>query len=178
MKNPWKIKSSKQVYSNPWITIREDEVLDPSGKDGIYGVVSFKNIAVGVVPIDEDGFTYLVGQYRYPLNRYSWEIPEGGCPNGEDPLSAGERELKEETGIEASQWEELLQIHTSNSVCDEFGYVYIAKGLSFSKANPESCEELQVKKIKVVDAVKMVMNNEITDSISVAALLKLNVLMG
>ena len=177
MKNPWKKLSSKNIYENAWIKIREDAVVNPSGGDGIYGVVSFKNIAVGVLPLDEDGFTYLVGQYRYPLDAYSWEIPEGGCPQGEEPLEAGKRELLEETGIKAENWEELLTIHTSNSVCDEVGYVFIARQLSFYEAQPESTEDLKVKKIHLSEAVEMVMRNEIRDSISVAALLKAKILL-
>ena len=104
--NPWRVLGSRPVYENPWISVREDEVVRPDGNLGIYGVVHYKNTAVGVLPV-EDGHVYLVGQYRYPLERYSWEIPEGGCPEDEDPLQAARRELKEETGLEATRWEKL-----------------------------------------------------------------------
>lgn len=172
MKNPWKKKSSKEIYSNPWITVREDNVITPGGKDGIYGVVSFKNIATGVLPIDDEGYTYLVGQFRYPLETYSWEIPEGGCPEGENPLDAAKRELLEETGIIANHWEEFLTIHTSNSVCKEIGYVFLAKDLTFQEAQPEETEDLSVKKVHFSEALDMCLRGDITDSISVAAILK------
>ncbi len=145
---------------------------NPAGNDGIYGVVSFKNIAVGIIPIDDDGNTYLVGQYRYPLDEYSWEIPEGGCPQEEEPLACAKRELLEETGIVAKDWTEFLKVHTSNSVCDEVGYVYIARDLEFREAQPEETEDLVVRKLPFNEAFEMAMNNEITDAISVSALLK------
>ena len=105
--NPWLTTGTRLVYDNPWIRVREDQVIQPDGKESIYGVVEFKNIAIGVLPIDSEGFVHLVGQFRYPIDRYSWEIPEGGCPEGEDPLAAAKRELLEETGLSASNWEEL-----------------------------------------------------------------------
>ena len=97
-RSPWLTAASERVYENPWISVREDRVVRPDGEPGIYGVVHYKNVAVGVLPVD-DGHTYLVGQYRYPLDEYSWEIPEGGCPEGEEPLHAAQRELREETGL-------------------------------------------------------------------------------
>src|SRR5918998_3074540 len=112
--NPWLTVSSRRVYDNPWITIREDQVIRPDGEPGIYGVVHFKNIAVGVLAVEGE-FVYLVGQYRYPLDSYSWEIPEGGCPEGEDPLDAARRELEEETGLRARRWEKMGEAHLSNS---------------------------------------------------------------
>ncbi|MGB0523621.1 MAG: NUDIX domain-containing protein [Flammeovirgaceae bacterium] len=172
MKNPWKTLSSKEVYTNAWISVREDQVTNPNGNPGIYGVVSFKNLAIGIVPLDEEGYTWLVGQYRYSLDLYSWEIPMGGGPIDIPPVESAKRELQEETGLTANQWSELLQIHTSNSVTDEFGIVFLAKGLTEGPTDFEDTEDIQVKKLRLEDAVQMVMSGEITDAISMAALLK------
>ena len=170
-KNPWKTLNSTEVYSNPWISVSHREVLNPKGGEGIYGVVSFKNLAIGVVPVDEELNTYLVGQYRYTLNQYSWEIPEGGSPVGEEPLEAARRELLEETGLEAEDWSILCPIQTSNSVTDEAGFVYMARNLKQGKAEPEDTEELTVWKLPLAEAIAMVERGEIPDSISIAGLL-------
>lgn len=169
--NPWKTLSSKDIYDNPWISLREDKVINPSGGHGIYGVVHMKNLAIGVVPIDKDGNIYLVGQYRYPLNEYSWEIPEGGGPHKEDPLEAAKRELKEETGYTAQSWLKLSRIHTSNSVTDEAGYIFLAEDLEAGDSAPEETEDLKTKKVHLSEAVEMVMRSEITDSISIAGIM-------
>lgn len=174
--NPWKKIHSKEIYNNPWITVIEDSVINPAGKEGIYGTVKFKNIAIGIIPIDEEGYTYLVGQYRYPLDEYSWEIPMGGGLLEVPVLDSAKRELKEETGLVASEWTELLKIHTSNSVTDEVGYVFIAKGLEQKAMEPEETEQLTVKKVKIEEAIDMALQNKITDSLSLAALLKLKIL--
>ncbi len=171
-KNPWKTLSKKEVYSNPWISVSHREVLNPGGGEGIYGVVEFQNIAVGIVPIDEERNTWLVGQYRYTIDQYSWEIPEGGCPLGTDPLASAKRELKEETGLVAQSWQPLLEMHTSNSVTDEYGIVYIAKEVHQELAEPEETEELLIKKLPFNSVYKMVMEGKITDSLSIAAILK------
>lgn len=168
----WKTLSEKPVYDNPWIQVSHRQVLNPSGNPGIYGLVHFKNLAVGVLPLDEQGHTWLVGQYRYPLGAYSWEIPEGGGPLGTPPLEAAQRELREETGLLAEEWTELLRMHLSNSVTDEAGIVYLAQGLQQGPAEPEETEELQIKKLPFAEAFDMVMQGEITDSLSVAAILK------
>jgi 8-oxo-dGTP pyrophosphatase MutT (NUDIX family) len=171
-KNPWQTVTSKIVYENPWIKVREDKVINPSGGDGIYGVVSFKNIAIGIVPVDQEGYTYLVGQYRYPLNEYSWEIPEGGGPIGIDILDSAKRELKEETGFTAKKWTNISRIHTSNSVTSEVGFIFLAEELTAGESDLEATEDILVKKIKLKEAVDMVMNNQITDSLSIAGILK------
>lgn len=171
VENPWTTHSSTVVYENPWLTIRHEDVTTPGQTPGIYGVVSFKNKAVGVIPIDAEGNTYLVGQYRYPLNEYSWEIPEGGSPIGTDPLESAKRELKEETGLEARRWTKIARIHTSNSATDEEGFIYMAEDLEQGEHAPEETEELQVRKLPLSEAVQMVMRSEITDSISMAGLL-------
>lgn len=173
MKNPWHLVSRKEVYENPWIRVEHHEVLDPSGKPGIYGQVRFKNYAIGIIPLDENNNTWLVGQYRYPLDIYSWEIPMGGGPIGESILASAQRELQEETGIQATQWTELMLLHTSNSVTNEIGYVYLAEDLSYGPTNFESTEDLQVKKLPFSAVYDMVMNGEITDAISVSGILKL-----
>lgn len=169
--NPWQTLNSAVKYENSWLTIRHEEVVTPAGTPGIYGVVSFKNKAIGVVPIDSEGNTYLVGQYRYPLNEYSWEIPEGGCPLGTDPLDSAKRELKEETGLEAAKWTKIARIHTSNSATDEEGFLYIAEELVQGEHAPEETEDLRVWKLPLAEAVNMVMTSQITDSLSVSGLM-------
>lgn len=170
--NAWQRLKRRTVYENPWIKLTHDDVITPAGTEGIYGVVHFKNQAVGVVPIDGEGYTWLVGQSRYALGEYSWEIPEGGVPYNEEPLSGAMRELKEETGLTAQSWELLLKLHTSNSVCNECAYVYVARDLSFGSQALESTEDITLKRVTLAQAVKMVYQGEITDAISVAALLR------
>lgn len=172
--NPWKTLSIKQVYDNPWIEVTHREVINPSGGSGIYGMVHFKNVAIGIVPIDDEGYTWLVGQYRYPLECYSWEIPEGGGPAGRPVIESAQLELLEETGIRARRWTQLLEMHVSNSVSDEYAVAYIAQELEFGAAQPEETELLQILRLPLSEAVEMVMRGEITDSLSVAALLKVN----
>lgn len=169
--NPWRTLDSTVRYENPWLTIRHENVLTPAGTPGIYGVVSFKNKAVGVIPIDADGYTYLVGQYRYPLDEYSWEIPEGGCPIGTDPLESARRELREETGLEARTWTRIARIHTSNSATDEEGFLYVAEDLSQGDHAPEETEELRIWRLPLAEAVAMAMTSRITDALSVSGLL-------
>jgi len=171
-KNPWKTLESDLKYDNNWISVTEHQVINPSGGEGIYGEVHFKNLAIGILPLDEDYNTWLVGQYRFPLKAYSWEIPEGGGPLGEDPLESARRELLEETGMSASNWKEIQRMHLSNSVSDELSIIYVATGLIQGIAMPEETEELLVKKVPFDEAFEMVMKNEITDSMSVAAILK------
>ncbi len=170
--NPWQTLSTQFIYENPWIQVTESQVINPSGGAGIYGVVHFKNKAIGIVPVDDQGFTWLVGQYRYPLDEYSWEIPEGGGPLGVDALESAKRELKEETGMEAEQWTLISRIHTSNSVCNEEGFIFLAQQLSFGESQPEETEQLVVRKVHLSEAVEMVMQNQITDSLSIAGILK------
>ena len=177
-KNNWKKLKTSVPYENPWIEVQHHDVINPSGGKGIYGQVNFKNIAVGIVPIDDQGYTYLVGQFRFPLEEYSWEIPEGGCPMGEDVLEAAKRELIEETGFFAEKWTLVSKIHTSNSVCNEVGYIYLAENLRQEPANPEETEDLQIKKVSLNEAIEMVMQDKITDSISVAGILKVARLKG
>ena len=172
-KNPWKTLSVQPVYDNPWINVEEHQVINPGGGKGIYGKVHFKNKALGIIPVDEEGNTWLVGQHRYTLDEYSWEIPMGGGPLNEDILTAAQRELKEETGMEAAKWEEIMIIHTSNSVTDEVGHVFLAEQLTAGERQLEESEaDLKLRKLPFTEALAMVMENRITDSISVAAILK------
>ncbi len=175
--NPWKTIAEKIVYDNLWINLTEFNVINPGGGKGIYGKVHFKNIAVGIIVLDEGLNTYLVGQYRFTLNAYSWEIPEGGGPINTDPLASAKRELMEETGLVASQWEELFTMHLSNSVSDEKAIVYLARGLRQEKPKPEETEQLAVRKIPFAEAVEMVDNGQITDSMSIAAIYKVQLLL-
>lgn len=170
--NPWKKLSEKEVYDNAWIKLSEHQVINPSGNPGIYGKVHFKGYALGIIPLDEDNNTWLIGQYRYTLDEYSWEIPMGGGALDIDILDSAKRELKEETGLQANQWDKILRIHTSNSVTDEEGFVFIARDLTEGEPEFEETEVLQIKKLPFRDAVRMVMSGEITDSLSIAGLLK------
>ena len=175
--NPWKTLSTESKYDNPWINVREDKVINPSGNPGIYGVVHFKNLAIGIIPLDEQNNTWIVGQYRYVLNQYSWEIPEGGGMKGIPSLESAKRELLEETGITANNWNKIMEVHLSNSVSDELGIIYVAKGLEFGAPAPEDTEQLVIKKIPFDELFSMVMNGEITDSLAVAGILKTKLLM-
>ncbi len=170
--NPWITQSSRQIYDNPWITVQEDQVINPKGGDGIYGKVLFKNRALGIIPVSRQQETWLVGQYRYPLQEYSWEIPMGGGPLKEDILTAAKRELKEETGLTARRWTNIMRIHTSNSVTNEEGFVFLAEELTAGEPEEEETEELQLKKVPFTGALDMVMESQITDSLSVAGILK------
>jgi len=175
--NPWQVKSQKEVYDNPWINLTEYQVINPAGKPGIYGKIHFKNFAIGIVPLDEEMNTYLVGQFRFALGEYSWEIPEGGGPLGVDVLTSAKRELLEETGLKANDWIEIQRLHLSNSVSDELSILYIARELEQFEPEPEDTEQLQVRKMPFEEAYQMVIRGEITDAMSVAAILKVKHLL-
>ncbi len=175
--NPWKILAEKPIYDNNWINVTQYDVINPGGGKGIYGKVHFKKIAVGVLPLDEDFNTYLVGQYRFTLNAYSWEICEGGGEFGEDPVEGAKRELIEETGLIAHEWTQVLTMHLSNSVSDEFAVLYVARNLEQRTARPEETEQLMVKKLPFEEAYQMVQKGIITDSMSVATIQKVKLMM-
>lgn len=176
--NPWKTEEVNEVYQNPWIKVEEHRVINPAGNLGIYGKVQFKNKALGIIPLDSEGYTWIVGQYRYPLEEYSWEIPMGGGPIGVDILESAKRELKEETGLTAKKWTQVMRIHTSNSVTDEEGFVFLAEELTEGLTEFEETEVLAIKKLPFKDLVAMVMNGEITDGISIAGVLKVARILG
>ena len=170
--NPWEQVSTRVVYENPWIRVREDGVVRPDGLPGLYGVVHFKNVAVGILAVEE-GALYLVGQFRYPLGIYSWEIPEGGCPEGEDPLEAARRELEEETGLRARLWTKMGEAHLSNSVSDELAVWFLAEGLEQGERRPEGTERLRVRRVSLAEAEGMLNAGLITDALSVIAIQQL-----
>lgn len=175
--NPWKITKTEEIYDTPWIKLVRHEVIHPSGNPGVYSVTHFKNLAIGVLPLDEEYNTWLVGQYRFPLNKYSWEIPEGGGALDIPPVESAQRELKEETGISAKEFIEIQRMHLSNSATDELAILYVAKGLSFGEAQPEESEELNCVKIPFEEVYKKVLSGEITDSLTVVAVLKTKLMM-
>ncbi len=168
----WKTNASRIVYDNAWIRVLEDDVTNPGGGSNQYAHVRFKNIAVAVLPIDEKGHTRLVGQSRYTLGEYSWELPMGGSPVDEDPLEGARRELAEETGLVAAEWIELMRLHTTNSITDELAIAYIARELTCGQSSPEETEDISVRSLPVGDAVQMALDGEITDAVSVATLLR------
>ncbi len=170
-KNPWKTLNSREIYKNAWIRLREDKVITPAGTDGIYSVVETKP-AIGIVPLTVDLETYLVGQYRYSLKTFSWEIPEGGGLDGETTLDGAKRELHEETGLRAHSWTFLGEMFTSNCFTDEIGYIYLAEGLEQQKAQPDDTEVLEIKKLPFIDAWAMVLSGEIMDSLAVIGLMR------
>lgn len=170
MENPWKRLSSETKYTNPWMSVREDKVIRPDGAEGIYGVVETR-IATGVVALTPEREVYLVGQYRYPTDVYSWEIIQGGTDEGEEPLAACKRELREEAGLIAERWETLGgEVHLSNCISSEVGYVFVAEGLSETEASPDGTEVLQVRRLPFTEALDMAARGEIYDAVSVIAL--------
>ncbi len=170
---PWQVQGSKEIYSNPWIQVREDQVLHPDGQAGIYGVVSFRNLAVGIVPLDNHGDITLVGQHRYPLDYYSWEIPEGGCQIGiEKTEAAALRELREETGLRAARLDYLGCFTLSNSVSDEIAHLYLARDLTPGEHEPESTEILSLQKIPFSEACRRAEEGELNESMTTIALLR------
>lgn len=176
-KNPWKLVQQKSIYENPWIKVDHHDVITPGGESGIYGVVGFKNWAIGMIPLDKNLNTWIVGQYRYPINQYSWEIPEGGGPIGESALETAKRELSEEVGLSAKKWTKLQSFHLSNSVSDEYGELFLAQELEEFENHPDPEEELVVRKLPFKDVFKMVLSGEITDSMSIMAIYKVQYLI-
>jgi 8-oxo-dGTP pyrophosphatase MutT (NUDIX family) len=169
--SPWVTLSAETVYENAWISVSHRQVVRPDGAEGIYGVVHFRNRAAAIVPLDGDGNTWLVGQYRYTTSSYSWEVPEGGVPHHEDLFEGARRELREETGIEAGSLVQINRSHLSNSVTDEEAFVFVATDLRFGDAEPEGTEQLQLRKVPFQLALQLVDDSVITDAFSVVALL-------
>lgn len=173
---PWTTLKTRQIYDNPWMTVFENDVLNVVGTPKVYSTVHIKRKATGVVAIDDKGWIFLVGQQRYPLNLYSWELPEGGTDEGEEPLEAIKRELKEEAGVSARDWKQIAMLHLSNMLFDEVAYGFLATGLTVGEAEPEESEVLELKHLPFSEALAMVMDGRITDAISVALILKVRVL--
>ena len=175
--NPWTILSERIVYDNQWIGLTEYDVINPGGGKGIYGKVRFKNIAIGVIPIDQDGNTWLVGQYRFTIDQYSWEIPEGGGDPSVPAVESAKRELREETGLVAKQWTPILEMDLSNSVSDERAIIFLARELEQYEAAPEETEQLIIRKLPFEEACRMVEQGLIRDSMSVAGILKVRLML-
>jgi len=171
MRNPWKKISTKKIYKNPWFSLREDQVISPGGEKSIYGVVE-TSPAIAIVPLSSNLETYLVGQYRYPLDIYSWEIPEGGANPDETNLEAAKRELKEETGLTAQKWTYLSSLYTSNSITNEIGYIYLAEDLISGESEPEHTEDLAVKMVPFLEAYQMILDYEIKDSLAIIGIMR------
>ncbi len=176
-RGPWIERKSRVVYDNPWIRLEHHDVVTPAGTDGIYGVVHFKHKAVGIIPVDDQGSTWLVKQYRYTLNAYTWEIPMGGSPAKENLLLTAQRELEEETGYKAKKWTQIAMAHLSNSVSDEEGYVFLAEDLYEGLMCLEDTEDITVKRFPLEQAFAMAHDGRITDVLSVVGLLKLQLMM-
>lgn len=171
---PWRRGQARVVYENPWIRVTEENAVAPTGAPALYGVVGFKNLALAVLPIDDDGAVVLVGQHRLPFSDYSWEIPEGGGPQGEDPLDGARRELAEEAGLAADDWQEVLRMQLSNSVTDELAIGYLATSLrpSREKAEQDETEDFSVIRVPFREALDAAMNGYIRDALTVAMLLR------
>lgn len=175
-KNPWKTLSAEVRYENPWIRVEEHRVINPAGNPGIYGTVNFKNRAVAIVPLFANGDTLLVGQFRYPLQEYHWELPMGGAPEGESNLLCAQRELKEETGFSAKNWQLFMTMHLSNSITQEQGFSYLATDLQGGEMELEETEDIIVKRLPFEDVFQLVMTGKITDAMTVASVMKVRLL--
>ncbi len=172
--NPWKKLGSRVVYENPWLTLREDRVIRPDGDEGIYGVVETR-IATAVIALTPEREVYLVGQFRYTMDVYSWELIEGGTEPGEDPLTAIQRELKEEAGLVAKRWRQLGdEIHLSNCISSETGYVFVAEDLTQCEPDPDGTEVLQIKKVPFDECLRMMDEGIIKDAVSIVGLMRLD----
>lgn len=175
-RNPWTVHATSVQYDNPWIRVVEHQVTNPSGNPGIYGVVEFKNLAVAVIPVDENGFTWLVGQYRFPTGTYEWEVPEGGGDPDGDPEVCARRELREETGLSAGRLDRILEMQLSNSTTDERSVSFLATGITSGLPDPEDTEKIELRRLPIGEAVEMAVRNEIRDCLAAASLLQLDAL--
>ncbi|MBM95000.1 MAG: DNA mismatch repair protein MutT [Oceanospirillaceae bacterium] len=175
-RGPWKIKSVRAIYDNPWIKVDEYQVISPTGNPGIYGLVSFKNLAIAVLPIADNGDTWLVGQYRFTTDSYSWEIPMGGGALTDTPEESALRELREETGLTASRLTMLGEFDLSNSVTTEKGYAFLATELQQGETEFDDTEQLDIKRVPFDEALAMTMDGRITDLLSIVTIQKARLL--
>jgi len=171
---PWSIREAKVVYDNPWIKVTEYQATAPTGRPALYGKVSFKNQAIGIVPLHEDGTVTLVGQNRFALANYSWELPEGGAPLGEAPLDGAKRELAEEVGLQAADWRQILTMELTNSVTDEIGVGFLAMDLSPTETAPDETEDLAVARVPFAEALDAAVAGHMPDALTVALLLRVH----
>jgi len=176
-RGPWKVHKEELRLDTPWITVTRHEVIDPGGNPGEYGVIHFKNLAIGIVPLDDELNTWIVGQYRYPLESYSWEIPEGGGLRNIPPLETAKRELREEAGLTARDWHEILRMDLSNSASDEHAIIFLARGIEEFEPEPDQNEELALKKIPFSELYEMVITGQVLDSLTVASVLKVQLMI-
>jgi 8-oxo-dGTP pyrophosphatase MutT (NUDIX family) len=170
---PWTRRSRRVAYENPWVTVWHDEVTRPDGEPGIYGVVHFANLAAGILAIDERDRVLLVGQHRYTLDGYSWEIPEGGVPDGETALDGARRELLEETGVSAAEWREIARAHLSNSVSDEVAVIFLASSLTAGNPDPDGTEDLALRWLPFDEVLEMTLDGRISDAMTIIAVERL-----
>lgn len=176
-RNPWTTLTQNKVYESPWIEVEHHDVLNPAGNPGTYSVVKFKKLAIGVIPLDDENHTWIVGQYRYPLHTYTWEIPEGGGDRDEAPVESAKRELLEECGIIAQQYIPIQQLQLSNSATDEVAHLFVARELTFTQSQPEETEQITLRKVPFEELYRLVDEGYITDSLTVAAVLKVKLMM-
>jgi len=171
---PWKAGTERVAFENAWICVSDQEAIAPTGRPARYGLVRFKNLAVAVLPLHDDGSVTLVGQHRFPNADYSWELPEGGAPLEEDPLEGAKRELAEETGLAAAEWREVLRAQLSNSVTDERMIGYIATGLTEATETPKAdeTEAITVVRAPFREALDAAMAGQMPDMLTVAMLLR------
>jgi 8-oxo-dGTP pyrophosphatase MutT (NUDIX family) len=170
----WRVRAKTHLHDNPWFTLDEFDAVAPTGHPARYYLQTYKNIAVGVLPLHEDGTVTLVGQWRFPFDAYSWELPEGGAPKGEEPIEGARRELREEAGLAAADWRHILTLHLSNSSSDEVAFGYLATGLSAVSLDPDATEQLAIARVPFREVLKAATSGRIQDAITVAMLLRLH----
>jgi 8-oxo-dGTP pyrophosphatase MutT (NUDIX family) len=170
--SPWAVLAERPVYDNPWLSLSEYDTVAPTGKPALYGLVRFKNLALAILPLHDDGTITMVGQHRFPIPGYSWELPEGGGPLGADPLEGARRELREEAGLQAAEWRKVLTYQLSNSVTDEVGHGFVALGLTPAPVEPDETEALQIARVPFREALELALAGHIQDMPTLAMLLR------